>query len=86
MTEPSDYFVGEISTNQTALDTLFGNGNYAFTIVTAASTQQATVDLPASLALRTLPTTPPRNPSIPLNPSRSSGTPSPVGRPAILST
>jgi hypothetical protein len=50
MTEPSDYFVGEISTNQTALDTLFGNGNYAFTIVTAASTQQATVDLPASLA------------------------------------
>jgi hypothetical protein len=44
------FILSAVNTNQTALDDIFGNGNYIFTVVAANSNQQVTVNLPSTLA------------------------------------
>jgi methionine-rich copper-binding protein CopC len=46
---PEEFFLDAGDTNQTRLDATFGSGNYMFTVVSADSNQQVTIDLPASL-------------------------------------
>ena len=47
--EPWQYFLSNGSSNQTTLDNTFGNGDYVFTLDTAFTNEQATIDLPATL-------------------------------------
>jgi hypothetical protein len=46
---PTDYTLAEETTNQAALDALFGNGTYTFNVTGSQSNVQAQVNLPASL-------------------------------------
>jgi hypothetical protein len=53
---PEEFLLSAYNTNQTVLDTTFGNGNYIFTVVATDSNQQVTVNLPASLPQPGVPT------------------------------
>jgi hypothetical protein len=46
---PAQFFLDAANTNQSALDTTFGNGSYIFDVVAADSNQDVTVKLSASL-------------------------------------
>ncbi len=47
---PENYDLNNDETNQTTLDDIFSNGNYTFKVTAAASNQEVTINLPASLA------------------------------------
>jgi hypothetical protein len=51
----SEFVLGNDETNQSVFDSLFGNGNYIFTVVAPSSNQQVTVNLPASLSQPNIP-------------------------------
>ncbi|MGC9944378.1 MAG: Ig-like domain-containing protein [Verrucomicrobiota bacterium] len=48
-TEPGQFLLSGANTDQTTLDSTFGDGSYLFTVTAASSNEQVTIDLPASL-------------------------------------
>ncbi len=46
---PGQYIMPASDTDQAALDNTFGNGNYIFTVVSASSNDEVTVNLPATV-------------------------------------